>query len=63
MVRTREWKMSYFIDRRGDARDGDLYHLPKDPNELRNLWRDKACAGVIARLEARVGQWQKAPTR
>ena len=59
MVRTREWKMSYFVDRSGDAREGDLYHLAGDPDELRNLWGDKTYADVVARLEARVGQWDE----
>jgi len=57
MVRTREWKMSYFVDRSGDARDGDLYHLADDPDEVRNLWADKTYADVVARLEARVRRW------
>jgi arylsulfatase A-like enzyme len=59
MVGTREWKMSYFVQRLGDARDGDLYHLRDDPDELENLWGDKAHADVIARLEARVKGWEK----
>lgn len=59
MVRTREWKMSYFVQRPGDARDGDLYHLTDDAGELRNLWGDRAHADVIARLEARAKQWDE----
>ena len=61
MVRTREWKASYFVDRSGDARDGDLYHLADDPDEVRNLWGDKTYADVVARLEARVRQWDEEP--
>lgn len=57
MIRTRQWKMSCFIHRSGDARDGDLYHLTEDPHELVNLWGDKTYADVIARLEARVKEW------
>jgi len=59
MVRTPEWKMSYFVEREGDARDGDLYHLPEDPEELCNLWGDKGYADVVARLEARVRRWDE----
>jgi len=59
MVRTQEWKASYFVDRSGDARDGDLYHLADDPDELHNLWGDKTYADVVARLEARVEQWDE----
>ena len=59
MVRSREWKMSYFVGRSGDARQGDLYHLTEDPGELHNLWGDRAYADVIARLEARVKQWDE----
>ena len=57
MIRTREWKMSCFADRQGEARDGDLYHLTDDPDELRNLWADAAHADAVARLEARIRQW------
>jgi arylsulfatase A-like enzyme len=59
MVRTRDWKMSYFVDRSGAARDGDLYHLADDPNELRNLWADETYADVVARLERRVARWDR----
>jgi arylsulfatase len=59
MVRTRHWKMSYFVERVGDARDGDLYDLTNDPEERRNLWKDKTYADVVARLEARVMQWDE----
>ncbi len=59
MVRTPEWKMSYFVDRSGAARDGDLYHLADDPDELRNLWADKTYADVVARLERRVARWDR----
>ena len=59
MVRTRHWKMSYFIGRVGDARDGDLYDLTNDPEERRNLWKDKTYAHVVAKLEARVMQWDE----
>jgi len=59
MIRTRQWKMSYFIDRTGDARDGDLYHIEKDPDELKNLWADKLYADVVARLETRVKRWSE----
>ena len=59
MIRTRRWKMSYFVDRTGDDRDGDLYHLEKDPHELNNLWADKSYADVVARLENRVKRWNE----
>ena len=42
-----------------DARDGDLYNLTNDPDERRNLWKDKTYADVVARLEARVMQWDE----
>ena len=59
MIRTRRWKMSYFVDRTGDDRDGDLYHLEKDLAELNNLWADKSYADVVARLENRVKRWNE----
>ena len=55
----RQWKMSYFVDRTGDARDGDLYHLEKDRDELNNLWADKSYADVVTRLENRVKRWNE----
>jgi arylsulfatase len=57
MVRTAEWKMSCFVERSGDARDGDLYHLAEDPHEVRNLWSDKTYRDVVAALEARIRKW------
>ena len=59
MIRTREWKMSYFVQRSGEARDGDLYHLTVDPDERRNLWGDHAYTKVVARLENQIGQWDE----
>ncbi len=41
-IRTREWKMDYFPL----SRTGLLFNLLDDPQELRNLFHDPACAGI-----------------
>ena len=49
MLRQGDYK---FIHSTADA--DQLYHLPSDPNELRNLIHDPASADVLARLRAEV---------
>ncbi len=48
------WKLSL-----RDADRAELYHLPRDPGELRNLL-PAAPAGVVPRLASLVREWQKA---
>jgi len=43
-VRVGGWKLVRFRD------GGELYHLDRDPNELRNLWADPAHRGVRRQL-------------
>jgi arylsulfatase A-like enzyme len=53
MVRTREWK--YVHDPMGDA--DELYHLPSDPWELKNLSDDPTMAGTIVELSRKLMDW------
>ena len=59
MWRTAEWKLILHLPGRlGEAIQhyermaGELYHLPRDPLELRNRYADPACAGIRERLTA-----------
>lgn len=36
MVRTMEWKFCYY-----NSAEGELYHLPSDPDEMNNLYQDE----------------------
>ncbi|MBN1126594.1 MAG: sulfatase-like hydrolase/transferase [Sedimentisphaerales bacterium] len=57
MVRTREWKMVFFMDDRVKDKDGALYHLRNDPDEKVNLYRDPKYADVIKHLEHMAQEW------
>ncbi|MBN1818137.1 MAG: sulfatase-like hydrolase/transferase [Sedimentisphaerales bacterium] len=57
MVRTREWKLIFFMDDRVQDKDGALYHLAKDPDEKVNVYRDPKYTDVIKRLEHMAQEW------
>jgi len=59
MVRTKEWKLIYFMDERAQDKDGALYNLKKDPDEKVNLYNLKEHAKVIKRLEKLAQKWDK----
>ncbi|MBL7152727.1 MAG: sulfatase-like hydrolase/transferase [Phycisphaerae bacterium] len=59
MVRTKEWKLIYFMDERAEDKDGALYNLNNDPDELVNLYNNKEYAKVIERLEKLAQKWDK----
>ncbi len=59
MVRTKEWKLIYFMDERAEDKDGALYNLKKDPDEKINLYNLKEHAKVINRLEKLAQKWDK----
>ena len=46
MIRSAEWKLIYFAN----AREGMLFHLKEDPQEMRNLYHDPGYAGVKEEL-------------
>ena len=57
MVRTKEWKLIFFMDSRVENKDGALYNLQSDPGEKRNLYQDPQYADVITRLEKMAEEW------
>ncbi len=54
MIRSRDWKLVHFLD----AEDGQLFDLASDPDELRNLWADPACAAQKRELLDALLQWR-----
>jgi len=64
--------MSWFMIRQGDFKlvvygtGGDvphqLFHLPTDPNEMHNLWLNKAYSEVSKVLEGELRRWVDYPT-
>jgi arylsulfatase A-like enzyme len=52
MVVTQQWK---YVFRPGDI--DELYDLATDPDELRNLAGEPACAPVLSELRARLADW------
>lgn len=59
MVRTKEWKLIYFMDSRVKDKDGALYNLKKDPHEQVNLYDKPEYARVIRRLEKLAEKWDR----
>ncbi len=59
MVRTKEWKMVWFMDERADGKDGSLYNLQNDPDEKINLYGQPRYAGVIDYLERLCYEWDR----
>ena len=57
MVRTREWKLVFFMDERVPDEDGALYHLLNDPWEQRNLYGNPAYGAVVEELKRMARQW------
>lgn len=52
MIRAGDWKV--VVDNVGG---GELYHLPSDPFEVRNLWHEERYTAVRARLLHELTQW------
>lgn len=59
MVRTREWKLVFFMDDRVKDKDGALYDLKNDPWEQRNLYGDPKYNDRIKELEALAEKWDR----
>lgn len=59
MVRTKEWKMLWFMDERAEDKDGALYHLKADPDEKVNLYGKSEYAEVIEYLERLCYEWDR----
>lgn len=59
MVRTREWKLVFFMDERVPDEDGALYHLLNDPWEQSNLYGNTAYGGVVEDLKRMAREWDR----
>ncbi len=59
MVRTKEWKLIYFMDERVADKDGALYNLKKDRDEKENLYNKPQYKSIIKNLENLAEQWDK----
>jgi arylsulfatase A-like enzyme len=57
MVRTKDYKLIFFMDERVKDKAGALYDLINDPGETRNLYNDPKYAKTIARLEGYAHKW------
>ena len=57
MIREWPWKMFHFASDCRYGRDGALYNLAEDPNELVNLYASPEHADVVRRLSDRLGSW------
>jgi arylsulfatase A-like enzyme len=60
MVRTREWKLDWFMDERVADKDGVLYNLRNDPGETVNLYGRPQYADVTEYLERLCYEWDRA---
>jgi len=59
MVRTKEWKLIYFMDERVVDKDGALYNLKKDGDEKKNLYNKPQYKRIIRYLEGLAEKWDK----
>jgi len=59
MVRTKEWKLIYFMDERVADKDGALYNLKKDSDEKENLYNKPRYKRIIKYLESLAEKWDK----
>ncbi|HBE03245.1 MAG: hypothetical protein A2096_09155 [Spirochaetes bacterium GWF1_41_5] len=53
MMRSRDFKMVYFIDQPY----GELYNLENDPGELENLWDSPACREIKIKMKCDLLDW------
>jgi len=60
MVRTKEWKLIWFMDERVADKDGALYNLKNDPDEKINLYGRREYADVTEYLERLCREWDRA---
>jgi len=59
MVRTKEWKLIYFMDERVADKDGVLYNLKKDRDEKENLYNKPQYKDIIKQLESLAEKWNQ----
>jgi len=60
MVRTKEWKLIYFMDERVSDKDGALYNLKRDRDERENLYNKPQYKHIIKYLEGLAEKWDQA---
>ena len=54
MVRSKEWKLVHFLE----EEFGQLFNLVEDPDEVKDLWDDPACAEKKAEMLAVLREWR-----
>ena len=59
MVRTREWKLVFFMDERIQNADRSLYNLRTDPDEQHNLAGDPKYEATTEKLEEMARRWDR----
>lgn len=59
MLRTKEWKLDYFLDTRVKEKDGALYDLVNDPGEKINLYGNKKYHTILRDLEHLAERWSQ----
>ena len=59
IVRTKEWKLIFFMDERLKNKDGALYDLIRDPWEKTNLYNVPTHQSVVKDLEAMARAWSE----
>jgi len=59
MVRTKDWKLVFFMDERRPEKDGVLYDLKNDPGEAMNQYNDPKHRATVRRLEEMAVAWDK----
>jgi arylsulfatase A-like enzyme len=59
MVRTKKWKLVFFMDDRVVDKDGALYDMENDPWEQRNLYGQAKYADQVRKLEQLAEKWDK----
>ncbi len=59
MVRTKDWKLVFFMDERRPEKDGVLYDLVRDPGETMNLYGDAKHRETVSRLEKMAVVWDR----
>ena len=59
MVRTKEWKLIYFMDERVEDKNGALYNLKEDPGEAKNLYGKAQYSQITKHLEGLAEKWDR----
>jgi len=59
MVRTKEWKLVYFMDERVPDKDGALYNLKTDGDEKENLYAKRQYRHIVRHLEGLAEEWDQ----